>query len=154
MQMINFREAQTSEAAVLSSIALQAKAHWGYPAEWLQLWASELTISPEQIAHQNVLVAEISGELAGFTAVSIHKKQAELEHMWVLPAFMRRGIGRSLVERALGQARDNGCESLRVVSDPGAVPFYQAMGGRVVGEQSSVPAPRALPVVEFNLYAS
>src|SRR5438128_97160 len=42
--------ARSTDAAKLSAIARAAKAHWGYPAHWLERWCEQLTITAEFIA--------------------------------------------------------------------------------------------------------
>ncbi|WP_428263138.1 GNAT family N-acetyltransferase [Haliangium sp.] len=62
---IRLRPARIHEHQRLSDIARAAKAHWGYPPEWLALWRDELTITPAQIQAGEVICAELDGELAG-----------------------------------------------------------------------------------------
>ena len=37
------RSARTAEADRLTDLARRAKASWGYPAAWLQMWKKDLT---------------------------------------------------------------------------------------------------------------
>src|SRR5258705_2229064 len=90
------RRADTEDAATLTQIAHDAKRHWGYPEHWIKHWESDLTISPEFISNNQVLVADEDGEIRGFYALCINEHQAELEHMWVAPAFIDAGLGKEL----------------------------------------------------------
>jgi len=45
--MISIRRVVPKEADVLTKSALSAKAHWGYPDPWLEIWMSQLTCTPE-----------------------------------------------------------------------------------------------------------
>jgi hypothetical protein len=38
-----------------------------------------------------------------------------------------------------------------VISDPNVRGFYEELGAMAVGEEPSVPAPRRLPVLQFDL---
>ena len=46
---MNIRPAQGHEAEALSALALKAKANWGYPADTIESWKQELTISAQAI---------------------------------------------------------------------------------------------------------
>jgi GNAT superfamily N-acetyltransferase len=46
------------------------------------------------------------------------------------PDYRRRGIGRSLVDRAVAVARERGLEWVHVDYEPHLVPFYEACGFR------------------------
>ncbi|MDI1250600.1 MAG: GNAT family N-acetyltransferase [Lacunisphaera sp.] len=123
-----FRRARPSEAAVLTQIALTAKQSWGYPDEWMAEWRPDLTITPGYIGSLPVWVAEVEGTVAGFFGLVPEDGQWHLEHLWVLPAFQARGLGRALFDEAVRQARGLGATELRIKSDPNAEPFYVKMG--------------------------
>lgn len=143
------RTAKSDEGPVLSSVAREAKASWGYPPAWMDHWADELTISEDYIVRHDVLVAEENRHVAGFVALEHDNDHVELSHLWVRPARQGRGVGKALVLAAAAQAKERGCTSLRVVSDPHAVPFYRHMGARQVGwvDASFGQVDRRLPVL-------
>jgi GNAT superfamily N-acetyltransferase len=151
---LSFRAAVPADAPALSRIAIAAKRHWGYPDEWIGLWHRELTISPEEIQRNYFCVAQLGGQSAGFVSVSSAGSDAEMEHLWVLPEFIGAGIGRRLLKQALDWCSSHGMASLKVVADPNALGFYLAEGGKSIGRQASVPAPRELPVVQFSIPSS
>ncbi len=82
MQIIR---AQPADAPVLSAIAWAAKAHWGYPAAWLERWRDQLTITPEFIAANETFFARIEQRAGGFHALLATEEAMRLEHLWVLP---------------------------------------------------------------------
>lgn len=153
------RAAVPAESAALSALAREAKASWGYPAEWLDQWRAELTISDEYVRAHELFVAESKTMVLGVCALEDHGAQWALEHLWVSPRAQRLGVGRALVHHALRAARRGGASTkrVRVVSDPHAAGFYRAMGAREIGAE---PAPmpgapaRELPILEFALNAS
>jgi len=116
-----------------SQIALLAKAQWGYPERWTEIWTPLLTITPEFISSADVRTSEANSELAGFYALIFVKQRASLEHLWILPAYIGQGIGRALFEHALARCRDMRCQGLEIVSDPNARGFYERMGAKKVG---------------------
>jgi GNAT superfamily N-acetyltransferase len=132
------RRAQVDEHEVLSRIALEAKAHWGYCAEDLARWKADLTVSAISLAHQPTFVAERGRCIAGFFQLSFASDDPELEHFWVLPEFMGRGVGRALLGRAVQDAAERGHIKLVIDADPNAERFYTACGAVRTGEK---PAP-------------
>lgn len=91
------RRASADEAALLTTIALDASRYWGYPEHWIKHWETELTVSPDFIRRNQVYVAEEDGEVRGFYAL----RAGELEHLWVRPAFTGSGIGKALLIDAI-----------------------------------------------------
>ena len=135
---MNIRPAQGHEAGALTAVALKAKAYWGYPADTLESWKQELTVSPQTVTSRPTFVAVVGEEIVGFYSLSPSHHSWVLDHLWVLPRFMERGIGRALVAHALETAARGGASSVTVDADPNAESFYLACGGVRCGE---VPAP-------------
>ncbi len=135
---MHIRPAQESEAEHLSQIAQHSKAHWGYSSEQLKTWQAELTVSADLINQNICYIAEIEGQAAGFFVLIKSTPSWQLEHFWVLPAYMGQGIGRALMNEAKKQAQQAGAESIHIDSDPQAEGFYLACGATRVG---SLPAP-------------
>ena len=148
---LRVRRARRADAPALTRIAHAAKRHWGYPEEWIRLWAADLTLSAELIAAQPVYAACRGAEIVGLYALSRDGDAFELEHMWVDPAHMGRGFGARLFEHASATARSLGGATLRIASDPHAEGFYRRMGARRVGEVASAPEDRKLPLLIFDL---
>jgi GNAT superfamily N-acetyltransferase len=148
--------AKPSDASTLSAIARVAKAHWGYPARWLDEWRELLTITPEFIAANETFAAVSEGRIVGFHALHEADGTLRLEHLWVLPEQMQKGIGRSLFQHAAGRAAALGAPSLTIEADPNAEPFYRHMGAERIGAvRSKVEGrPRELPLLRFALARS
>lgn len=136
---IPLRDARPADVPRLGDVARAAKAHWGYPAGWLEAWRTELTITPADLARWTVRVADDgAGTALGFAATAVASPRWELGHLWVHPAAMGRGIGRLLLRDALRSAHAAGAVGLAIVSDPHAAAFYLRCGARPAGD---VPAP-------------
>ncbi len=145
--------ARPDDAATLTEIAFTAKRHWGYPARWIASWAHLLTIGPRLIAEQETYTAYVDGVPVGFYSLGRGLGRMSLEHLWVLPEAMRRGVGRALFIHAVERVRALGCETLEIESDPNAAGFYEHMGARRVARTVTEleRRPRELPVLErFN----
>ena len=120
------------DAARLTAIALTAKRHWGYPEHWMWKWIHLLTIEPRTISEQETYTAYVEGEAVGFYSLSHARDRMRLEHLWVLPKAMGRGVGRALFVHAVERARALGFEILEIESDPHAAGFYERLGARHV----------------------
>jgi len=146
-------QATPEQAESLTKIAFAAKRHWGYPERWIELWSPILTITEEFIQKHPVHVANVEGNPVGLYALSIEKDKASLEHFWVLPTYMRQGIGKALFEHAVKQCKKLGAKILEIESDPNAREFYERMGaiktGEMLGEVDG--HPRVLPILKINL---
>jgi N-acetylglutamate synthase-like GNAT family acetyltransferase len=153
--LMNFqiRRAKPEEAGALTEIAHAAKRHWGYPENWIQLWQADLTITPEFIAENEVYVATNGDQIAGCCAIAFTEEMAELEHMWIRPEHIGRGVGRALFNHVKGRATELKIPAFEISSDPNAEGFYERMGATRIGEvQSEIEGkPRALPRMKVNV---
>jgi GNAT superfamily N-acetyltransferase len=141
------------QAETLTQIALAAKRHWGYPERWIEIWSPILIVSEEYIEKNDVYIACVMGEPVGFYAILIENDRASLEHLWVLPDYMGKGIGAKLFKHALSRCKEIGAHTLEIESDPNAQGFYEHMGARKVREAIGKVdgQPRILPVLEIAL---
>ncbi|MEK7387650.1 MAG: GNAT family N-acetyltransferase [candidate division NC10 bacterium] len=145
------RRALPSDAPALTRVAHAAKRHWKYPDGWIRLWRDALTVTPGFVERHPVWCAFRGASLAGFYALSGEGATRELEHLWVLPAHVGRGVGAQLLAHAVAMLREEGARVLRIASDPYAEGFYLAMGARRVGEVASAPRGRTLPLLVIEV---
>lgn len=72
--------------------------------------------------------------------------------MFVEPDAIGRGVGRTLFEHTVAQARRLGFTALTIDADPNAEPFYVAMGALRIGATPSGSIPgRELPLLRIEL---
>jgi GNAT superfamily N-acetyltransferase len=145
--------AKPDDAARLTEIAFTSKRHWGYPERWIASWTDLLTIEPRSIAEQETYRADIDGAPVGFYSLRRGLGRMSLEHLWVLPEAMRRGVGRALFVHAVERVRAAECEILEIESDPNAAGFYEHMGARWVATTVTEleGRPRELPVFVYEI---
>jgi GNAT superfamily N-acetyltransferase len=150
---LEIQKAEPDKAKNLTQIAFAAKRHWGYPEHWIQLWSPILTITPDFVNRYETYVAILDNDLVGFCAISLADEKGSIEHLWVLPEHMGKGVGRVLFDHILTRCRELGARVLEIESDPNAQGFYERMGakkvGEVVGEVDG--QPRILPLLEIKL---
>jgi GNAT superfamily N-acetyltransferase len=142
---LTLRIATRADLPELCALALSAKASWGYPAEWLALWSEDLRYDERTLAEQCVLVAELDGARRGVCSFSSRGVDADLEGLWIDPTWVRRGLGRALLQEAMRRAERSGALQLHIDSEPRAEGFYLRMGARRVGTVPSRPPGRVLP---------
>jgi len=85
-----------------------------------------------------LVVGEIDGRIAGtlqltlLPGLSRHGMlRAQIEAVRVAAQWRGQGLGRAMIEWAIGEARGNGCGLVQLTSDkqrPDAIRFYESMG--------------------------
>lgn len=154
--MIEIRRAQPREAETLTKLAHAAKAHWGYPTSWIKAWHDSLTFTHDYIAQHIVFIACIQERIVGVYALMKEDGIVYLDHMWVDPQHIGKGVGKALMQHMVLQAKQKDIREIEIWSDPQAEGFYLYMGAHRVG---TVPAAmdtapdRVLPKLIFSLGA-
>jgi ribosomal protein S18 acetylase RimI-like enzyme len=96
----------------------------------------------EKTSPEDVLVAVVDGEVAGYLRLASSSRFASSDHVLTIngvavdPAKQRRGVGRALIDAAVGEARRRGARklTLRVFSpNTAARRLYEAGGFEVEG---------------------
>lgn len=148
------RPAITTEYRVLTIIAIQSKAYWGYDDSFIQQCIAELSVTPQRIEQRDNLyqVARVNNTIVGFyLLVTTNKELFELEALFVLPTFIGKGIGKNLFNHAMKLANSLSAKEVKIVADPYAKEFYLNVGAVLVGEEASGSiAGRTLPVLQFS----
>lgn len=149
------RTAESTEAELLSLLAFESKAHWGYSSDFMEACVDELRVTVEKIESDEFTytIYESDLEIVGFYAIQrLTEKDAELEALFVKPKEIGSGIGKRLMKHAIQFAKGKGFTSLKIHSDPNAEKFYLASGAVLVGKQESESVSgRYLPVLIHSL---
>ena len=150
---IQIRRALPEEADTLSRIAISAKAYWGYPERWMEIWKPQLTFPPEYFKDNESWVAEADEIPVGFYTIQERNGNAWIENLWVFPEYIGMGIGKRLFLHALSRSCLNGHLVLQLEADPNAQGFYEKMGMYRIGENfyEVEGQPRILPLMEIKL---
>ncbi|MEW5940041.1 MAG: GNAT family N-acetyltransferase [Chloroflexota bacterium] len=150
---LTLQRAGPEHASALTAIAFAAKRHWGYPERWIELWAPQLTITPEYVRANETWLAALNEEPAAFYALREEGTTVWLDHLWVKPEAMGQGLGAFLFRHAMRRCRARGASTLQIESDPNAQDFYVKMGARKVGERHGEVdgQARVLPIMEIEV---
>ncbi len=99
---------------------------------------SEPSVGGMVPAQGQVFGASQNGSLVGAVAV---REAGGVAYVWgltVLPRHQRSGVGRRLMEAAIGRLRTARAVEVRVLkASPGALAFYEALGFRVIREEEA-----------------
>lgn len=148
---INLRPAKTSETDLLSALTMRSKSYWPYSADYLTKSIALLKILESDIADWPVRVAELNNEVVGFFALKTIKDENRLDHLWIDPRYIGKGIGKILFLDAQNAAKNIGWKSFRLVAEPHAELFYLKMGAKNIGSvQSRVKPDFFLPHMEVQ----
>jgi GNAT superfamily N-acetyltransferase len=128
------RNARPDEAALLATIAFESKAWWKYSPAVMAGWRDELVVRLEPADRRPTLVAEVEGEVAGFCQVVLDGATPLLEHLWIRPAYIGRGVGRALLGQAGAILVGLGHTRLLIDAEPNAEGFYRRCGAHRHGE--------------------
>jgi GNAT superfamily N-acetyltransferase len=99
------RGAEPTEAVAISTLAIRSKSHWGYTPEQLSVFQRELTLTGADLAARRAHVFEENARVVGFyTLLERPDSTMELEHLFVDPRDLGRGVGTALFEHACAAA--------------------------------------------------
>lgn len=148
MEISRLKKASLEDAFLLGSIAQKAKAHWGYPAEWLALWKDDLSFTTDFLNMHFVLVLKLADQIRGFCIIIAEPDHFNIEHCWVLPEHLGKGNGSQLLKRALSEPNFAN-QKIQVLSDPNAIGFYEKFGFKTLQMIPSKPEGRGLPLMQM-----
>lgn len=121
---MHIRPALPEEAELLGALACASKAWWGYAEAQIDVWRDELSPSAESIRAQPTFIADIDGIAAGFYQLILGDDvEGELKNLWVLPRFMRQGVGSALLAHAVASAARRQVAALAINADSNAEAF-------------------------------
>jgi len=126
---MRIRLARAEERQALEDLQRRASLANDTDREALLAHPDAIELPAEQIAREQVFVAEADGDVFGFVALV----DGDLDGLFVEPQLWGRGIGKALVETAVHEARRKGL-SVTVIANPAALGFYQKCGFAVEGE--------------------
>ena len=141
---------QTGRSIRLEEVSVSQPVHKSYPL------AGEVEALPSFDWTQ---VASDGGQVVGLVAMKVEEwnRRAMLHHLYLAPSARRMGLGRRMVEAALGEARQRSARSLWVETQTinwEAIRFYQRMGFEWCGFDRSLYDPAEVQEREIALFFS
>jgi GNAT superfamily N-acetyltransferase len=148
---VRIRPGREGDFERLREIALEAKAHWGYERPLVEEWVQAGDFEPESLRSRLLYVAEAGGQPVAWAALIPRGEVGWLEDLWVEPAWIGRGLGRTLFEHVAAEARQRGARRLEWEAEPNALGFYERMGGAYVRDSEETEWGRVLQVLAVEL---
>ncbi|GHD41024.1 N-acetyltransferase [Thalassobaculum fulvum] len=146
------RPARVEEADALTALARRSKAHWPYDEAMMAVFNRTIAITRDAIAAHVVLVHETGDAVDGVGVLIPGGDDAELDHLWVDPPAIGRGVGRRLFEALAEAARRRGARRIVLNADPHAEGFYLRLGAVRIGGHPVAEIPgRVLPRLAMTL---
>ena len=138
---------------MLTDIALRSKRSWGYDDAFMRRIMPDMVVTPGMIETGHTLVAENEDGPCGYALIRMENAHdACLHDLFIAPDRLRSGVGRVLLQQAIGWAREQGARRITLVSDPNATGFYERCGFALHGEVRSAQVPgRSLPRMVLDL---
>jgi GNAT superfamily N-acetyltransferase len=133
------RDARPDEAPALESLQRRASDVW-------EEYRAQLAVHPDAIAPPHRAIAQgrvrvavdASGRRLGFSVVlPVEGARCELDDLFVEPDWMRRGVGRVLVDDLAARAKAAGASYIDVVANLNALGFYARLGFQITGQTST-----------------
>ena len=141
-----------SDAFILTEIALKSKSFWGYSNELIESWRNDLTVTSTMISNSYTFKFLVDDCIVGFYLLNRPKeKSVQLEMLFVLPEFIGRGIGKKLLQHSFETALKQNVNSMILLADPNAEPFYKSRGFYEIDRKESTIVGRFLPVLQKDL---
>lgn len=146
------RPARSEELSTLSALCLRSKAYWGYDDAFMAACVEELTLTPADLATDQIIVLDDERGPAGVAQVTLDDELCYLEKLFVDTDRIGKGYGRILFDWAIDAAANTGAREMIVEADPDAAAFYEKMGCIRDGEAKSQSiAGRVLPRFVYPL---
>lgn len=156
------RPARLAEAEALTKISFDSKGYWGYPKEYFEIWSSELTLNAAYIENNAVFVFEKDVTIIGYYSLVELKDDIEvsgifikkgfwLEHMFVDPGSIGKGVGSKMFIHLREMCRRRNINEVGILADPHARGFYERMGCEYKGEYPSTIKNRTTPFLLLKI---
>lgn len=156
------RPAKQEEAKILTKISFESKGYWDYPPEYFEVWNNELTINTEYIENNKVFVYELDGGIVGYYSIVELYEDIEvsgikiekgfwLEHMFIQPRHIGKGIGSRMFHHMRIICRKEGISELKILADPNSKGFYEKMGCEYLDEFPSTIKNRTTPFLRLEI---
>lgn len=151
MEEVVWRRAGVEDGELLNTMTVAGVRYWGHGERFPDLIAQFTTElpSPEETAAAPTWILSDGDDIVGFYSLRDRGDHVELVQMFLDTSYIGQGVGRQLWQHAVERAADMG-DRMKIISDPGAVGFYERMGAELETTREVVPG-FTLSVYWFDL---
>lgn len=132
------RPALANESGILSELAANSEAHWGYDDIFMNQFRTFYAVDQDFILENPTFVYIRDNQIIGFYSLNLKGRFCELEFMYVKPEFIGKGVGAILWHHMIKQCKKNEIEMITLVTSPQAKGFYEKMGAKHSGDVPSL----------------
>ncbi len=148
--LITFKVANGGQGNLLRDLLIESKSYWGYSTEQLEYWRSIVKFDAAYIQENKVVLICSTSKVVGFFAIK-RGDTDKLDHLWLLPEAIGKGIGNIAFDEILKQCTRLGILTFLITSDPDAEGFYLRKGAIQESHIWSDAQKRMLPQLRFSL---
>jgi ribosomal protein S18 acetylase RimI-like enzyme len=149
---MTIEKANITDHEILTKITKKAKAYWGYSAEQILKWDTNLTITTDYIKNYDVYKLTNRNLIIGYYSyIPKDNKTVKLDNLFILPEYIGKGFGKYLLLDFFNRMNKDKVEKIILDSEPNAEGFYFKMGFKKIGEFETSIKNRFMPIMEMNL---
>lgn len=130
MNIVHIRKATIQDAATSFAIrrdAIRTQCRGHYPAGDLDIWTSgEMSQTFAKRVADEFHVAVVDGQVVGTGMIDL--ATGKIDAIFVLPSYMRRGVGRAMMDHLEDLAIGAGLSAIQLDATLNAFAFYRALG--------------------------
>jgi GNAT superfamily N-acetyltransferase len=149
-QSVTFAQPSVEQGDLLRDLLIESKSYWGYSTEKLEYWRSIVTFDASYIRENTVRLILLGLKVIGFFAIKSDEVD-ELDHLWLLPEAIGKGIGHIAFDEVLQHCKRLGIHNFLITSDPDAEGFYLHTGATHESQVWSGEQSRMLPLLRYTL---
>lgn len=150
--MINIRRAEAIDANILTNIAINSEAYWGYDEDYMESFKDTYRVSENYISNYPTFLIEDDNGVVGFYGILMNEGEIELEYFFIHPRYIRKGYGKLLWQHVIETARSLNIKEFEIVTSPEAIGFYTKLGATKIGEvESLVKVGRKIPRLIYKV---
>lgn len=148
---LKIRRAKASDALLLMSISFGAK-RCHNESEDLKSWQDKLVIAQQYIEENTVFVVNKNETIIAYCSIRQDKETGcWLDQLFVRPAYVRKGIGSSLIEEVIKFCREHQIEAINVLSDSNGKVFYEKLGAEYIREMDADSSERSMSLYSLSI---
>lgn len=137
--MFNIRRAIATDSQLLSDIAYNSEAYWGYDFDYMEKFRSFYQVTEDFINNNETYVLENQNRAVGFYGLLEDDKGISLEYFFIEPKSIGKGYGKLLWKHLVDFTCENsGIDEFVIITSPQAKEFYLKLGAVSLGEVESL----------------
>lgn len=148
---VRIRHARADEGERLREIARTSKGYWGYDPERIREWVAGLDLSPEGLGKKEFYVAEIDGQVVGWSAIIPKGDVCWLDDLWIEPGWIGKGVGTQMFRHAVARGHELGAARIELEAERHAIGFYEKVGAPYVRDSEPDVWGRISPIMALEI---